>query len=202
MRTNYVLIDFENLQPELIEALNLEHFRVLVFMGANQPKVSVDFASMLQPLGTRASYLRISGAGRNALDFHIAFYMGELLAKDPTAVFHIIAVDGGYDPLVQHLRDRQVFAHRHKSIGDIPHVKAAHSKSLPAKVAFVREALLNRTSGKPATLKTLNTTIGGLFPGGLTEDVRASVIEELRSSGFLTVAGTKVTYAAATAQAH
>ncbi len=68
MRTNYVLIDFENLQPELIEALNLEHFRVLVFMGANQPKVTVEFASMLQPLGTRASYLRITGSGRNALD--------------------------------------------------------------------------------------------------------------------------------------
>lgn len=164
-------------------------------MGANQPKVSVEFASMLQPLGARASYLRISGAGRNALDFHIAFYLGELLAKDPTAVFHIIAVDGGYDPLLQHLRDRQVFAHRHKSVADIPHVKAANSKSLPAKVAFVRDALSSRATGRPATLKTLDSTIGGMFPGGLTEDVRTDIIAELRTSGFLTVAGTKVTYA-------
>ena len=73
MRTNYVLIDFENLQPELLEALDLEHFRVMVFMGANQSKVPVDFASQLQRLGTRAQYMRISGNGRNALDFHIAF---------------------------------------------------------------------------------------------------------------------------------
>lgn len=195
MRTNYVLIDFENLQPELIEALNLEHFRVLVFIGANQPKVSVEFASMLQPLGIRASYLRISGAGRNALDFHIAFYLGELLAKDPTAVFHIIAVDTGYDPLVKHLRDRQVFAHRHKSIADIPHVKAANSKSLPAKVAFVRESLSSRTNGRPATLKKLTSTIGGMFPGGLAEDVCASVIADLQTSGFLTITAAKVTYA-------
>jgi hypothetical protein len=195
MRTNYVLIDFENLQPELIEALDLEHFRVLVFMGSNQPKVSVEFASMLQPLGTRASYLRISGAGRNALDFHVAFYMGELLAKDPMAVFHIIAADGGYDPLIQHLRDRQVFAHRHRSIGDIPHVKAANSKSLPAKVAFVRESLSGRATGRPATLKTLDSTIGGMFPGGLAPDVRAEIIAALQSSSFLSVAGTKVTYA-------
>lgn len=113
LRTNYVLIDFENLQPELLDALDLEHFRVLVFIGANQTKVTVEFAALLQRLGTRAQYLRISGAGRNALDFHIAFYIGELLAKNPTAVFHVIAVDGGYDPLLQHLKDRNVLARRH-----------------------------------------------------------------------------------------
>ncbi len=55
MRANDVLIDFESLRPEFIEALNLEHFRVMVFMGANQPKVAAEFASMLQPRGARAS---------------------------------------------------------------------------------------------------------------------------------------------------
>jgi len=108
MPTNHVLIDYENLQPELLEALDLPHFRVMVFLGANQTKVPVELAALLQRLGTRAQYLRISGAGRNALDFHIAFYLGELLAKEPDTVFHIIAVDGGYDPLLQHLRERNV----------------------------------------------------------------------------------------------
>lgn len=199
MRTNYVLIDFENLQPELLEALDLEHFRVMVFIGANQTKVSVEFASMLQRLGTRAQYLRISGNGRNALDFHIAFYAGELLAKDPTAVFHIIAVDAGYDPLLQHLRDRKVFAYKHKSIADIPHVKAANSKSLAAKAAFVRESLLGRPASKPLAFKTLNSSINGMFPGGLAEDVRMSIIKELESEGFLTITGTKVSYPASAA---
>src|ERR1043166_5466604 len=157
MRTNYVLIDFENLQPELLEALDLEHFRVMVFIGANQTKVTIEFASLLQRLGTRAQYLRISGNGRNALDFHISFYLGELLAKDPTAVFHVIAVDGGYDPLLQHLRDRKVFARKYKTIADIPHVRAANSKTLPAKVAFVRESLEDRLTGRPATVKTLQS---------------------------------------------
>ena len=46
----------------------------MVFIGANQTKVTIEFASLLQQLGTRAQYLRISGNGRNALDFHIAFY--------------------------------------------------------------------------------------------------------------------------------
>lgn len=196
MRNNYVLIDFENLQPELLEALDLEHFRVMVFMGANQTKVPIEFASMLQRLGTRAQYLRIAGNGRNALDFHIAFYMGELLEKDPTAVFHIIAADGGYDPLLQHLHDRKVFAYRHKSIADIPHVKAANSKSLPAKVAFVRESLSSRMSGKPATAKTLSSSISGMFPGGLTEVDSSLIVQALEGEGVLTILGTKVSYPA------
>jgi hypothetical protein len=196
MRTNYVLIDFENLQPELLEALDLEHFRVMVFMGANQSKVPLDFASQLQRLGTRARYLRISGNGRNALDFHIAFYLGELLARDPDAFFHVIAVDGGYDPLLQHLRDRKVFMRKYKSLADIPHVKAANSKTLPAKVSFVRESLADRPGGRPSTVKALDSTIAGMFPSSLADDVRASIIKALESSGFLAINGTNVTYPA------
>lgn len=197
MRTNYVLIDFENLQPELLEALDLEHFRVMVFMGANQTKVPLDFAAQLQRLGTRAQYLRISGHGRNALDFHIAFYLGELLAKDADAFFHVIAVDGGYDPLLQHLRDRKVFVRKYKSIADIPHVKATNSKTLPAKVSFVRDSLSDRQGGRPGNVKALDSTIDGMFPGGLTDDIRAGIVKALESSGFLSIDGTKVTYASA-----
>ena len=39
MRTNYVLIDFENVQPESLVGLQQDHFKVLVFVGANQTKV-------------------------------------------------------------------------------------------------------------------------------------------------------------------
>lgn len=197
MRTNYVLIDFENLQPELLDALDLPHFRVMVFMGANQSKVPVDFAAQLQRLGIRAQYQRISGNGRNALDFHIAFYLGELLAKDPDAFFHVIAIDGGYDPLLQHLRDRKVLARKYKSIADIPHVKAANSKTLAAKVSFVRKSLANRPSGKPKTVKALESTIGAMFPSGLAEGESTGIIKALETAGFLIISGTKVTYPAA-----
>jgi PIN domain len=194
MRTNYVLIDFENLQPELLEALDLEHFRVMVFVGANQSRVPLNFAAQLQRLGSRAQYLQISGNGRNALDFHIAFYLGELLAKDADAFFHLIAVDGGYDPLLQHLRERSAFVRKYKSIADIPHVKAANSKTLPAKVSFVRDSLTDRQGGKPGTTKALNSTIAGMFPGGLGDEIRAGIIKALEASRFLVIDGTKVTY--------
>jgi hypothetical protein len=83
LRTNYVLIDFESVQPADIAELDMEHFKVIVFVGHHQPKVPIDLAAALQKMGDRAQYVRITGDGRNALDFHIAFYIGQIAAKDP-----------------------------------------------------------------------------------------------------------------------
>jgi len=42
-------------------------------------------------LGERAQYIVLETAGSNALDFHIAYYLGVLAAADPSAFFHIIS---------------------------------------------------------------------------------------------------------------
>lgn len=124
MKTNYVLIDFENVQPESIAALDAEHFHVIVFCGANQTKVGLDLAAAMQKMGARARYLQIAGNGSNALDFHIAFYIGELATRDPAAFFHIISKDTGFDPLIAHLKSRKILSARSKSIADMPIFKA------------------------------------------------------------------------------
>lgn len=70
-KTNYVLIDYESVQPEIVAALKDEHFKVLMFIGPNQARIDINVATALRALGTRAEYIRVSAAGRNALDFHI-----------------------------------------------------------------------------------------------------------------------------------
>ena len=107
MATNYVLIDFENVQPKNLEILYHHSFKVLVFVGANQTKVPFDLASAMQALGESAQYIKISGNGKNALDFHVAFYIGELTAKEPGAYFHIISRDTGFDTLIKHLKSEK-----------------------------------------------------------------------------------------------
>ena len=104
--TNYVLIDLENVQPKNLEILKNHPFKVYVFVGANQAKVTYDLASAMQEFGGNAKYIKISGNGPNALDFHIAFYVGELSKIDPEAYFHIISKDTGFDPLIKHLKER------------------------------------------------------------------------------------------------
>lgn len=58
----------------------------------------------------------------------------------------------------------------------------------------MRDALTERGTGLPATVKTLNSTISAIFPGGLTEEVTAAVTKVLVDSGFVSVSGAKVSY--------
>jgi hypothetical protein len=124
MKTNYVLIDFENVQPESLAMLNREHFHVMIFTGATQKKVSIKLAKAIHEMGKNAEYIEISGKGNNALDFHIAYYIGQLAAKEPTAYFHIISKDTGFDPLISYLKTKKISAARETDIGEIPLVKA------------------------------------------------------------------------------
>jgi hypothetical protein len=195
LRTNYVLIDYENVQPESLAGLDAEHFKVLIFVGASQTKLTFEVAQAMQALGARAQYVKIAGNGSNALDFHIAFYIGHLAAGDPTAYFHIISKDAGFDPLIQHLKAKKVPVVRSKSIEDIPLLKAANTKSLPEKVNVAVANLKQRGASKPRTVKTLSSTISSLFQKQLPEDELAELVAELQRLGFVTVLENKVSYA-------
>lgn len=96
MRTNYVLIDYENVQPKSLAALKADPcFKVHLFVGASQAKVAFEVAEAMQALGEHARYIKIAGNGSNALDFHIAYYIGQLSSQDANAFFHIISKDAG-----------------------------------------------------------------------------------------------------------
>ena len=192
MKKNYVLIDYENVQPDAMEALDRDHYNVIVFVGSNQAKVTFEVASVLQRLGDRASYIRISGNGGNALDFHIAYYIGLLSAEEPSAYFHIVSKDKGFDPLIEHLRSKQVLAGRSTSVSDLPLVKAESSKSMAEKAAAVA-AHLERIH-KPRTVKTLGSTINSLFQKTLSEEDVQRVIAELARKGVIAVNESKVSY--------
>ena len=99
MRTNFVLIDSENVKPDYIEKLKQEHFRVIIFVGANLKRLEFPIVNAVQSLGSNGSYVQISNHGPSALDFHIAYYIGRLSAAHPDAYFHIISKDKGFDPL-------------------------------------------------------------------------------------------------------
>jgi PIN domain len=195
MRTNYILIDYENVQPSSLAGLDAEHFRVIVFVGASQSKLTYQTAAALQRLGPRAEYVKIAGNGSNALDFHIAFHIGHLAAQDSTAFFHIISKDTGFDPLIQHLKERKVFASRSRDVSEIPLLKAANSKTMIEKIDVVVANLQQRGASMPRTLKTLTSTINSLFQKQLTEETLTALLKGLQTKGLITVKDTKVTYA-------
>jgi hypothetical protein len=195
LRTHYILIDYENVQPEALSALNVEHFKVVVFVGASQTKVTLDVAAALQRMGNKAEYIKISGNGPNALDFHIAFYIGQFATQDPTAYFHIISKDTGFDPLIQHLKIKKVVATRSRDVSDISLVKVAHTKSPAEKFVVIVADLKRRGVAKPRTVKTLLSTISSIFQKQLPEEEPAALLKELQAKGLVTVNGTKISYA-------
>lgn len=195
MRTNYVLIDFESVQTKSLELLTQEHFKVIVFVGANQCKLPFEVAESLQQLGSRAEYIKISGRGPNALDFHIAYYIGRLVAEEPSAYFHIISKDTGFDPLIQHLRSKKIFAGRVETVADIPVVRSSNSKSAQERIAIILAKLQQLKAAKPRTIKTLSSTIGSLFQNQISEAEVELLVQSLAKQRYLEVTGAKITYA-------
>lgn len=195
LRTNYVLIDYENVQPDTLAVLDKEHFKVIVFIGANQAKIPFELVSAIQRMGDRAEYIKIAGNGPNTLDFHIAFYIGQLATQEPQACFHIISKDTGFDPLIQHLKDRKILACRARGVADIAIVKAADSKSPDEKLSLILMNLQQRGAGRPRTVKSLSNTINSLFQGQLSEQELLSLLGELQKRSVVTIHDTRVSYA-------
>jgi hypothetical protein len=220
MKTNFVLVDFENVQPRNMGLLKGGPFHIKVFLGSSQGKISLEMAQALQTFGDAAEYIQVVGNGKDALDFHIAYYIGKLAAENPGASFSIISKDTGFDPLVKHLKLKHIECKRSASITDIPHLKAAAAKSVakpvtpraappkpasqpapkpPADSARMAQVVenLGKRQGLPATLKTLRTTIASLFKPALADGELDALIAEMMRRGKIVVTGTKVAYALA-----
>lgn len=194
MATNYVLIDFENVQPSNLEILGKHPFRVLVFVGANQAKVPFELATAMQELGESAQYIKIAGSGKNSLDFHIAYYVGELAAKEPDAFFHIISRDTGFDPLIKHLKSRKFKVQRERDLAEIPVLRMSSATSNDEKVAAIVKNLAGRGQSRPRKIKTLSNTINSLFTEKLSEQQLAVLVKELEQRQYIKVNEGNVSY--------
>jgi len=193
-RTNFVLVDFENVQPKDIGLLKDGPFKVKVFLGPNQSKIPVALAASLQSLGDSAEYIILETAGNNALDFHIAYYIGTLSAIEPTAFFHIISKDSGFDPLLKYLKGKKILAQRSTCIADIPYFKPSLPVAPEAQIDAVIADLVRRKAAKPRTQKTLLSTLHALFKKELSEPQLAALFAALCKRGVVKVEGTKVSY--------
>lgn len=193
-RTNFVLVDFENVQPKDIGLLKDGPFKLKVFLGPNQSKIPVSLATAVQSLGESAEYIILETAGNNALDFHIAYYIGALSAIEPTAFFHIISKDSGVDPLLKYLKGKKVFAQRSTCIADIPYFKLSLPDAPEAWLEAVIADLVRRKTSKPRTKKTLLSTIHTLFKKEISEQQLDELFAALCKRGIVKVDGAKVSY--------
>lgn len=193
-KRNHVLIDFENVQPKNLSLLVGKGYRVHVFVGENQTKLPFDLVSAMQELGDAGRYVKIAGNGRNALDFHIAFALGELVHEDPQGYFHVISRDTGFDPLIKHLRARGFEAHREQDLAEIPPLRTPASVTEGDKVGVIVRNLAGRGQSRPRKVKTLTNTIISLFKPKLEDTEIEQLIRDLQAQGYIELDGDKVSY--------
>lgn len=180
---NIILIDYENLQVKNLDELYDLDSEICVFIGPMQKKLSADLVQSAQKFGSRLKWIPISRQGSNALDFHIAYYLGQVSQNEPKPFFHIISHDTGFDALIDFMRSQKLFIDRVESIEDIPLVKKMKEiKKDP--VAFIKGRILNVS--KPKKLSTLQTAIKKWLEED-DEGVVTEIIESLKKKGFLEI---------------
>ncbi|PDW04121.1 hypothetical protein CJ255_05360 [Candidatus Viridilinea mediisalina] len=194
MRANYVLIDYENVQPTEFLILDHENFYVRLFLGVNQNKIPFEVAVALQKMGTRAEYIKSCKKGSNALDFYIAFYVGQIATQEPDAYFHIISSDTGFDSLIQHLRDKKILAQRFSCIKDIPVLRSLSASSLNERVDVIKTRFNQPRITLPRTIKTLSNTIYHTFAKNLSSEEVIDIIRELHKQNFIVLKENKIEY--------
>ena len=160
----------------------------------------------LQAFGRHARYIQCAASGKNALDFHVAFYLGEIAPQHPGDQFHIVSADKGFDPLLRHMRaERGITVQRHEALPAIPRAagNAAAKKKTPAKgtaapaaptTEDIRKALAAAGATRPRKVKTLRNWTNTRFNGKLDEAELDRMVADLRSRRLIAVVGDRVSY--------
>jgi hypothetical protein len=195
MKTKFVLIDYENVQPKNLELLRGGAFKIRIFLGAHQTKLPVAVVTAVQTFGADAEYIALEASGSNALDFCIAYYAGRISVENPGAEFLIVSKDTGFDPLIRHLKGKDITASRVKDLSDIAPSKTVQSGPLQNWVSAAIGDLERRKTSRPRTVKTLKSTIKALLKKEELSDADLdAVLDKLTVQGVVRREGTKVSY--------
>lgn len=198
-RPQYICIDWENVQPEVFPSLQAEHIYMLVFVGAQQGKLSFPVVEAVQKMGSRAQYVKVSQTGNNSLDMHMAFHIGRLSIEKPNAYFRIIAKDRDYDPLIEHLKSLSIGAKRYADVMDIEWVKSLKPLALVKEsnefFQVAVEWLQVRANNRPASVQALKNTLKSAALGNSLDDTQAeAVFNELVEKKYVVVHGSQIIY--------
>jgi hypothetical protein len=202
MSDTILLVDFENVGKIDLSAVP-DGFVVALFFGAAQKSVPKEFLKAALKLRERFISIDIEGQGKNALDFHIAYYLGQYLTQSAKTPCVILSKDRGFDPLIKHLGLRGFTVRRASTLREAcPPTAAVARRPTPGHESVsvpVHEAALQWLSGgaknrRPRTRKALAAHLYSHFSKKISEREVQNLIENLIASGQLSEAHGRITY--------
>lgn len=193
---NHVFVDFENVQSVELSAVGRSNFVFHLFLGPNNVKLDVDLVDRLLASSQSVKLIRSPKSGKNALDFVLAYHLGQAVQSEPKARFHLVSKDAGFDALVELLKTRQVKVKRHDDwqwveqiqhppVGKPPEPKAPVKEAgLSASAAKFLLSLIKDEKNRPKKKKTLVNRAKNAIGKDATDAQAEAVVEELIKLGW------------------
>jgi hypothetical protein len=186
-----IYVDFENVPN--IEIRETTDTMILLFIGQSQKRLSTNIVRAIQPLGKNVEWVQITGSGKNALDFHIAYYLA-LRRDQPDTEHYIVSKDAGFDPLIVHANGLGQKVRRVVSFADV-FEKIGLGKELETKYRKVKEILMKQQkTRRPKSRKTLTSFIETTFQKNIKAAEVNKLIENLFREGLLEEKSKRISY--------
>ena len=181
-RTNYIFIDFENVQETDFDRIAGKPVKVILVLGERHKNLPVVLVKKLLKYATQVELVETKRNGKNALDLVLAQHIGEAKKTDPRGYFHIVSKDKDFDALIAHLKDNDTLAARRAGFSEIPILMnlAERGKQM---TKFFKANLNNR----PKELKSLASLIRVQFGETLSPEELKATIHELLQLKIITL---------------
>jgi hypothetical protein len=214
---NHVLVDYENVKRVEPAVLGRKNYIVHLFLGPTNKKLEVEVVERLLEHSQTVKLIRSPKPGKNALDFVMAYHLGQAVLTDPKAYFHLVSKDEGFDSLVDLLKARNVKVKRHsgwESLETLAAVgvvstsgsgtangsKAANgvakapatagqekTSTLSPDAEKFRKNLTKTAKNRPKQLSTLVSHAKSLLGKGASDADGKKVVAELLNAGHLKI---------------
>jgi hypothetical protein len=213
--TNHVFVDLENVKVIDLSVIGGKNLILHLFIGPNNKKLDIEVVELLLEHAQAVKMIRSPKAGKNALDFVLAYHLGQAVLGDPKGYFHIVSKDTGFDALVELLKSRHVKVKRHDDWSGLhfnsapkppsepkaPEIvvkapapkppetvaKAPAPKPLSAGAEKLLENLRKSVKNRPLRKQTLVNHAKSSLGKEATPEMGERVVGELQKAGYLAI---------------
>ena len=204
---HHVFVDFENVPSVDLSAIADLRVLVTLLIGGVQNKLDTDFVEQIHAHAAKVRIVKLAASGRNALDLTLAYYLGRAVIEHDTSELHIVSKDKDFEPLIAHLRAKNMRISRSESFAALPFLstsktvvatkerRASQKKAAPvveaipedrvAKVFARLQNPLNRN--RPSSERALRAHIGTALGKESSEEKIEAVLSQLKAKRVLLV---------------
>ncbi len=200
----HIFVDFENTQVTDLKLIHNKPVRVTLIVGEKQKHLPVSLVQQLLQYHAKVRLLETAASGKNALDFILAFHIGQASKLDTNGHFHIISKDKGFDALIKHLHQQHIIAARHDEFDEVPVFKPKmqqHTQTSPQgtvtqpllptnpheQITFLLERLRKSTNNRPTRKDSLISYIDASFAKRLKDNDVNQLVQQLVNQHIITI---------------